>query len=213
VLSDAPVGYWPLSETTGATAYDLSGNSNNGAYSGAYTLGASGMLPGSTDTCVTFSGGAMTVADAPPLRLGTGPLTIEMWINPSSQASFATLIDNVARPYSIFTNSSGTSQIYPTIGGSQNGSLTTSAAIANGTRRHFVLTVDGSHHVTVYLDGVSVLTSTFPSPTVVDASGFVLAGNPSGGGGLWQGNIQELALYATALSPARVAAHYSAGVA
>ncbi|HVS35748.1 MAG TPA: PKD domain-containing protein, partial [Gemmataceae bacterium] len=41
-LGQGPVAYYPFNETSGGTAFDISGNGNNGAISGAVTLGAAG---------------------------------------------------------------------------------------------------------------------------------------------------------------------------
>ena len=51
-----PVAYWRLGETSGGTAYDLSGNNNHGTYTNSPTLGATGLLTNNTDTAVTFNG-------------------------------------------------------------------------------------------------------------------------------------------------------------
>lgn len=42
VIKDSPIGFWPLDESSGAVAYDISGCSNNGSYVGPLT---SGILP------------------------------------------------------------------------------------------------------------------------------------------------------------------------
>src|SRR3954449_8950644 len=55
VLADGPIGYWRLGEAPGgATASDVSGNANNGAYSGGITLGQPGFHGG--DTAALFDG-------------------------------------------------------------------------------------------------------------------------------------------------------------
>jgi hypothetical protein len=78
VLGDNPGGYWPLNETSGRTATDQSGNGNNGTYSGTYTLGQTGLLAASTDTCVNFGGGRMAVGNATVPQLGAGNFSLEV---------------------------------------------------------------------------------------------------------------------------------------
>lgn len=56
ILALSPVGYWPLTETTGTTANDLSGNGRNGTYTGAYTLAGAGGH-------AVFSGGYVSLGD------------------------------------------------------------------------------------------------------------------------------------------------------
>jgi hypothetical protein len=55
-LALKPLAYYPLNESSGAVAADLSGNGYNGTYVGAPTLGTTGLIPGDSDTAVTFSG-------------------------------------------------------------------------------------------------------------------------------------------------------------
>ena len=42
VLTDAPLGYWPLDDPQGTTASDLSGSSWPGTYTGGVTLAQAG---------------------------------------------------------------------------------------------------------------------------------------------------------------------------
>src|SRR5438132_757282 len=65
VRADNPIGYWRLGEAPGATtAADISGNGNNGAYSGGITLGQPGFHDG--DTAALFDGrsGRIVVRDS-----------------------------------------------------------------------------------------------------------------------------------------------------
>lgn len=61
ILADSPVAYWPLNETSGTTATDLSGNGKHGTYSNV-TLGASGIDASSTDTCADFNGSSSYIS-------------------------------------------------------------------------------------------------------------------------------------------------------
>ena len=47
VNSYSPIAYWPLKESGGSVAYDISGNSRNGSYTGV-TLGQTGIGDGNT---------------------------------------------------------------------------------------------------------------------------------------------------------------------
>lgn len=48
VLADGPYAYWPLNETGGTVAADLSGNNRNGTYQAGAQLGAALLLLGMT---------------------------------------------------------------------------------------------------------------------------------------------------------------------
>ncbi len=92
--SDAPdlwrglVGWWPMQEGGGATAFDASGYRRNGVWSGTGTrtgiglLGRTGVFNGTNDS--------ITVSGIP--AFGTGNFALSAWISPA--ASFST--NNVA---------------------------------------------------------------------------------------------------------------------
>ncbi len=58
VLANSPIGFWTLGETSGTTAYDLSGNGNNGKYIGLQAFTATTALPAATQnaTSVVYNG-------------------------------------------------------------------------------------------------------------------------------------------------------------
>jgi hypothetical protein len=53
VLGYSPIGYWPMNEAAGGTAFDYSGNGFDGSYTGV-TLGQAGI--GDGETCPYFDG-------------------------------------------------------------------------------------------------------------------------------------------------------------
>jgi len=46
VLRDYPIAFWPLDETSGSVAYDISGCGNNGTYNGTFTAGLLPLVSG-----------------------------------------------------------------------------------------------------------------------------------------------------------------------
>jgi hypothetical protein len=62
VLTNSPLVYWRVDESSGTIAADSSGNGNAGAYTGAYVLGEPGAIAGSTDTAVRFTAGQLTAS-------------------------------------------------------------------------------------------------------------------------------------------------------
>jgi hypothetical protein len=91
VAADNPVAYWRLDETStdwsGGTVAEDAVGSFDGAYtptSGTIVYGAPSGIPHSSDTAVTFSGGAtMQVPWAPELNPDTA-WSVETWVQPSS---------------------------------------------------------------------------------------------------------------------------------
>lgn len=77
ILADTPNGYWRLKETSGTVAYDSSGNNRNATYTGTWTLGGEGPLPGGKYASNGNKTGHLTLPTV-PLR------TVEFIVNRSS---------------------------------------------------------------------------------------------------------------------------------
>ena len=76
--SSSVVGLWHLDEMSGKTAFDSSGNGNNGAISGPVTLG----VPGHLNTAYSFvPKSTVIVPNASDLVPGTATITISYWLN------------------------------------------------------------------------------------------------------------------------------------
>jgi len=56
VLSDSPLAYYKLGETSGTVATDSSGQGKNGTYVNGVSLGAPGPLVGVTNYAASFNG-------------------------------------------------------------------------------------------------------------------------------------------------------------
>jgi hypothetical protein len=100
VLSDGPVAYWPLDETTGTTAFDISGNGHHATYVGSPTLGNTALTLGGKPNPL-FNGTSQRV-DLPAMHLadngdvqgitytgwfrGTGTST-DLWVVSESSTS------------------------------------------------------------------------------------------------------------------------------
>src|SRR6188474_1562521 len=75
--SSSVVGSWHLDETSGKTAFDSSGNGNNGAITGPVTLG----VPGHLNTAYSFvPKSTVIVPNASDLVPGTATITISYWL-------------------------------------------------------------------------------------------------------------------------------------
>lgn len=214
VLADSPAAYWRLGESSGSTMTDSSGNNRNGTYY-TTTLGATGLLSTGSDTAASWAGtGAATVAHS--AWLDSTDWTAECLFKPStvtgtqtvfaryiSGASFALsrwsvrMDGNVLRFYS-FTAEFGSHDI---------------GTVTAGTTYHLAIVYVGSTStVTPYLNavagtsavrGMNAASSPFTIAAAVDTTN-------GSGGERFSGTIDEVAYYPTALSGARIAAHYAA---
>ena len=97
-------------------------------------------------------------------------------------------------------------------GTSQNFSFSTT--VSTGTWYHTAVVISGSTNLSVYLNGSQLgsTVTTFNSLTSQSGDNFEIAGNPTYDPYFWDGNIDEFAVFNSALSAANVTAIYNSGV-
>ncbi|MDQ3540477.1 MAG: hypothetical protein M3440_07290, partial [Chloroflexota bacterium] len=92
VLSDSPVGYWKLGESSGTVVPDASGNGRAGTNSGA-TVGATSLVATDTgDTAYSFDGvnDRVTGSSVSGIDLATqDAMSVEYWFRASSITTYA----------------------------------------------------------------------------------------------------------------------------
>jgi hypothetical protein len=210
ILADLPAVYWRLGEASGSTAVDASGNSRDGTYDGSPTLGVSGLLVGDSDTAVTFAGGldAAFINYAP--WMNTADITVEALASTSSSSTINLWDrdDGSNRVFQMRLNA-GLLEFFTIGGGSV--AVTGSTAVNDGAPHHLAATYDGADmnvYVDGVLDGTTAAAGTIPQPT----GGHLFLGrnNSSGPAQAWVGDVDEGAFYTSALSGARIAAHFAA---
>lgn len=211
VLADAPLTYLRL----GGNALDSSGNGRNGvAGNGAYVAG---LLTHDTDQAQDNGASSSTSIAGASWMNGLTNLSWEFWFKTSSggtvalvgrsnAGSFGSADTNQWRAYMV--SGQITAQLFNT---SWNplGAVTSPLTYNDNVRHHCVATWNGTTLI-LYIDGVSVASAavagTLPSPATLPIEFGRMASNfPI------TGTFDEFALYGTALSAARVAAHYLAG--
>ncbi len=220
VLADNPLVFYRLNETSGTTAADGSGHGYGATYGSGIGVGQSTVIQG--DAAPTFPGGASsaaTVVQSPAsaaLAL-TGPFTVEFWVNvPSSPGSgilWAQSYSPNASFYPAYVALTGGSRPYFTMQiDTANGAVDAYPAPVLGQPNHVVMTWNGTT-LTGYVNGVAADSGT-GSGTLVNYGnpykGFTIGG-PSGSAPGFHGVIADFAMYGSALSAARVQAHYNAG--
>jgi hypothetical protein len=214
VLADRPIGYWRLDDT-GSTAVDTSGNNVPGTYDSGITQGVAGAIVNDTDTAAGFGGaGAISLGNAFNFT-GTTAFSIEAWIKPST-------FDNVFRHvftrekrstpregYAVLVHGGGDLIFERFNDDDDPASFTVTAALPSTGFAHVVCTYDGAV-IRLYVNGAQVGQNTdgrgsrtVTEPTVIGAASLTE--------GFFAGSIDEVAVYAAALTPARVQDHYRAG--
>jgi len=221
VLADSPVAYWRLGESSGTNAVDETGN-HDGTYVNSPTLSVSGALASDANTAVGFDPAQSEHVTAGLVT--STPVTFECWFKPSVEV----LTSSAGVALFSAGSSSGVDAIYLGVAaGSLTNELITVLSNFSGTTdyvgwtsstdtisaewHHLAVVWDGSTYK-IYLDGNEKTTEQTGSPVLYDASNVWLAGRSYGGGDKYlDGSLDEVAIYNTALSSTRIAAHYAAG--
>ena len=216
-----------MDEANGTVAHDYVGG-NDGTYNGGFKLGAAGALLQNPDAAVTFDGATNSfVGGIGPMAInfsGTAPeFSIEAWALGAAGG-----VQNDAAIIAKGTGASGenfaTEQfaidvdngVYRFYANDTHGN--TSAAIAqsgpDGNWHHLVGVCDGSSgSMTLYVDGVPAGTASIPVNGILSSTDPVSIGAERSGilpdyDWAFAGTIDEVAIYAYALSAEQVTTHY-----
>ncbi len=219
MLTDQPYGFWLLDEPSGSSyATDRSGHNRTGQYYGALTLGRPGGLPNNPGTAVGVTGGRAVLG--PNLVASPAAYSIELWMRTTSTsggyvAGFEDDRDDNWRGADadriVFLKPSG--QLTFGLWSNRTTSITTPGAYNDGAWHHVVVTSTSARSSVVYVDGVAVASGT-TSP--VDSYpgywriGQGSTGNQNGVSSSFPGDLDNVAVYHSVLSPTRVAAHWDA---
>lgn len=216
VLADEPLGYWRLNESSGTVAGDASGHGHAGTYVGSVTLGdANGLADGSASA--GFGGnGSVQIADGPvwnppALEWNASTSTVEMWVNvPASSDAYQTLFAKGAWPPSPITVYllPGTSEplvYWRGIDGQSHYAMLATGIVGQGWT-HLALTFTPTTYA-FYVNGAPDTSGPLTSPLASSTEAITIAASEDAA---LHGHVSDVAIYGTALSAARVAAHYAA---
>jgi sulfur relay (sulfurtransferase) complex TusBCD TusD component (DsrE family) len=221
VLADSPTAYWRLNENRGTTVFDRAGNYNTGAFLRQPTLGATGALTGDSDTAVTFNG--TTQYAELPYRSALNPAppySIEAWAKVTGGAGkFRTVLMSRSvspmRGYMLFAGSDNHWQAWFGAAGTVWRKVI-GPSVTLGAWTHLVVTVgpvSGGVQLTLYVDGAQAAQQTFPKVVANNSRPLRLAAGRTESTPIqyFPGTLDEIGFYNTALSAARVSAHYTTG--
>ena len=226
VLSDSPVHYFNLGESSGSL-FDSGSDRDDFSSNGTTTYGVTGIPGYPTSTALSFDGssaylstgaGKTTYSPFTNGSCGVKNFTFEAWIKPSSvtgvHAIWAAGTTGSDYGYLFYTNNTSFSlQLYNNSGGANIisvNSATIPAAI--GSWFHFVGTIATTPLATLYVNGTSVATtSTFGTDSCNTTINPRLARFDNTSNYYFNGTLDEVAIYTSTLSAARVTAHYNAG--
>ncbi|WP_448625444.1 PKD domain-containing protein [Geodermatophilus sp. URMC 64] len=220
VRADRATNQWRLGETSGSSAADSIGGSALTVGSGV-GKGVAGALTGDTDTAFSFNNTASATLSTRTAAAAPTVFTEEAW--------FQTTSTKGGRIMGFGNRSSGTSsssdrQIYLDSRGRVNFGVSaklwifttqrtvgSSASFNDGKWHHVVATV-GAGGMALYVDG-KVVDSRSDTTSAQAFTGYLRVGSDDAmaGSDTFNGRIDEVALYGTALSAEQVAAHHTVG--
>lgn len=209
VAVDSPSHWWRLGEAAGTTlAFDAIGTAHAVVY-GAPIFGTDGMVVHEADTAVRFDAvGQGLVVPAGTFPTGTGPFTIEVIARFPAHSVTRVVWES---QYSASTLSLTMDAALTDLDGSVMGTAvsTNGANFEDDAPHHVAIVRDGTNRLYIYVDGVDRTNGTPSSAaSIVDAP--ITIGNVQTFGNTPNHTIDELAVYPTALSAARIAAHAAA---
>ena len=228
VISQGPVGYWQLNETTQPPSNVAAVNSGslgataNGTFNGYPLRGLTGPFSGSL--AVQLDGSSQSVTTPFETALNPNQFSIELWVNPASATVPGGLLCVAASMYAsapregwLIYQSDGSAgggvgwqfRMYDTNGTAFALALLAPQTFTPGSWTHLAFTFDGTTAHS-YING-ALVSSGSPNPGFYpNVSGQFSIGTRSDNAFFWPGRVSEIAYYNSALSGTRLAAHYSA---
>ncbi len=230
VLKDSPIHWWRLGDSSSAgVARDSIGTDHMSTLNGAAALGANSLALNDPDTALTLT--TTTSSYQTPLTSGkslyftTAPLTIECLVTPQASGNSVALgysalhYNSAAVGVSLGLDPSGTNFrfVVATTNSATGVAVTAPTPFTVGTTYHLAGTWDASGNATLYVNGVAVATGSTPAVAfgagnAVTSTGYT---QPFATGVTPQsliGVVDEIAIYNTALSATRIAAHSTAAL-
>ena len=211
VAADGPVSYWRLGETSGATAADSVG-SNAGAYRNGVTQGAASLLTSDTSNKAAALDGvndSVSVASTAALSPAT-TVTVEAWIRPTAKPAAGSFASVVAKTDSYALQLNGPQLEFTTVQGTTRRRVQAPAsAIVAGQAYHVVGIYDGTTQ-RLFVNGAQVASGAFSGAMNVNTKA-VVVGSWDGASEFVAGSVDDVAVYAKALSASQVSTHYSQG--
>jgi PKD repeat protein len=219
VKAQTPTVYWRLGEASGTAAADASGNARPGTYVGGVGLAKPGALTGDANTSAQFDGADDNVIRNPITGVGTTAISTDLWLKTNDTTKEAGIVS-----YAV-TGSADEFQLRDPralrvyVRGAR---VDTGVVLNDGAWHHLAVTwtsVGGA--VRVYKDGALAFSNTVPvqAGTAITAGGALVLGQEQDavGGGFeasqaFLGNLDEVALYPSALTATQVQAHRQAGL-
>lgn len=182
---------------------------------GGNTFGTTGLLTGDSDTAVTTNGSTNKIRFLEYSSwMSPSAITVEAIIQTSATTGARSIIDRdetgSVRAFQFRLNA-GVLEFITLGGGAGTVTAADTTNLADGNRHHVAATYDASN-ILLYVDGALVKTQAASGALSTQTARLAIGVNFSSAGGaaFFNGVIDEAAVYGTALSGARILAHYNA---
>ena len=208
MLSDHPVQYFQLNETSGPTAYDSSTTKANGQYAGAVTYGISGPVSGSTAISLPGTGND-GVSLLKPNVSATSSYTIASWVYPILPSSVT-----ISTRYMTIWGFDGTHRLLVSNTGlllSQfAGNFYSKGALSSGTWHQVVFVYNASTSTaSYYIDGAFDSSATVSNSVAGFTSAYHLGEYDTGVYYKWHGRLAQHAFFPAALTASQISTLYT----
>jgi len=219
VEADGPVAYWRAGDPVGSTFAKDEVSGGDATCVGVVTFGVPGAIVGDADTAMALDGTSyLTLYDNFDF-VGSAPFTVEAWVKPDVRDDqyrwlFGKVIYdamNHRTGYLAFTRQPGMDAM-----GFQRWLDEVPKAYVNvsdppppSVWSHFVARFDGQR-TGIWLNGMLAGEGLPDTTALPDHRGAFHWGADPAGTSRWIGSLDELAIYAAALDPCRIEAHYAA---
>ncbi len=194
-----PIAAYAFDEGAGGTLTDRTGNGHNGSISGA------AWAPGHSGRALTFDGvdDMVTVPDHARLDL-TNAFTMEAWVRPDTLNGWWRMVlmkeASSSFAYALYASTNAANQPSGWIRG---GGVVGSSATPVGAWSHLATTYEGGT-MRIYVNGQLAATATGIAAARDSAGALKIGGNSIWGGEAFDGLIDDVRIYARALSQAEV---------
>lgn len=207
VLTDSPLGYWRLEETSGSTVTDSSGSSRDGTYFNTPTLNQAGLL-GEGGACVDFNGSDEYAKVTDAAWMDVSAFTVHCMVRPDVVSSYNPVVTrdgaSGSRGWNIYILNGNLHCFDANLGGSV---ATGSVSLSTATTYHIAMVSTGTQ-VRLYVNGTLDVQVTASLGNTL-ANDLMFAGSQAGGAGApsfyFNGKIDEVVYVGTDLSGSRIA--------
>lgn len=213
VLADGAIGYWRLGEPSGTNAADAA-SIQAGTYSATgITLAQTGIAGAGGDTAALFTSASSGKVSIPVVagNTTTDTLSVEAWVKRTSSANYLTIFSSSPTTGGFAFRIDQTTNLL-NLGCPSLGAIAPSTvALTDTTAFHHVAFTKAGSAVHLYLDGTDV-TGAVTNRTLATATAYAIGFSLGDTTFYFDGTIDEVALYPTALAAATIANHHTLGL-